>query len=173
MAIKAEGVGPLVSFSTLLNPDVAEKLNNLEEVRLVDYRIRSADAEVLREKHESIFRAIGAIRDLGDAGEVGLILKPEKHKRESIGQDPLDMVKGMANDDEIRNSSTRFVVKGVDGDGLISEVDILNDQLLARKKVLRMSGQYRTIIPESAFAAIEEAYDEMGQDIGRAAAIHP
>ncbi len=173
MAIKAEGVGPLVSFSTLLNPDVAEKLNNFEEVRLVDYRIRSADAEVLREKHESLFRAIAGIRNLGEAGEVGLVLKPEKHKRENIGQDPLDMVKGMANDDEIRNSSTRFVVKGVDGDGLISEVDILNDQLLARKKVLRMSGQYRTIIPESAFAAIEEAYDEMGPDIGRAAAIHP
>lgn len=171
MTIKANGVGPLVAFSTLLNPDVAQKLNNFEEIRLVDYRIRAADVEVLAQKNESLFRALRATRELGEAGEVGLVLKPEKHKRENIGHDPLNMVKQIANNDESRNASTRFKVKGVDENGLISEVDILNDQLLATKKVMRMSGQYRTIIPSSAFDAIEEAYDDMEPDIKRAAGI--
>lgn len=171
-AVKANGTGPPVSFDTLLNPDVAEKLNGLREIRLLDFRIRRADAEILEQKNQSVFRAIRAIRELGQAGEIGFILKPEKNKRENIGQDPLDMARELANDDECRNSSTRFVVKGVDEEGLVTEVDILKDQLLAKKKVLRQSGQYRTIIPESAFAAIEEAYREMLPDIRRAAAIH-
>ena len=171
MALKANGVGPFVSFTVLLDPDVAEKLNNMEQVRLFEYRIRAADVEMLAQKDESVFGALRATKNLGHAGEVGVILKPEKHKRESIGQGPLDMAKRMARDDEIRNASTRFKVKGVDGDGLISEVDILNDQLLARKKVLRMSGQSRTIDPRSAFAAIEGAYEEMRPEIERAAGI--
>jgi len=170
-AVKAKDVCPPLSFETLLNPDVARQLNSFRELRLLDLRVRRSDTEVLERKHRSLFETFRAMKQLGTAQELGLILKPEKHKRDDIGDDTLALAKDIANDDVSRNCATRFVVKGVDSEGNVTEVDILKDQLLARKRVLRLDNQYRTIIPDTAFDAIEQAYDDLQDEIERAAGI--
>lgn len=171
-AVKADGVTPPLTFDTLLNPNVAQRLNDLGELRLFNFRIRRSDVEVLEQRHQSIFRAFRALREVGTAEELEVILRPRKNGRNPIGEEPLLLARELANDDESRNSATKFVVKGVDTDGNVTEVDVIGDQLLAVKKVIKLGDQDRTIVPGSAFGAIEEAYDEMRYDIERAAAVH-
>ena len=73
---------------------------------------------------------------------------------------------------ELREHASRFQVRGKhDETGKVELIDLLRDQLIARKQILRLGERSRAIDASSAFEAIRAAHDELGDDLRRAATI--
>lgn len=159
------------SFETLLNPDIARSLEEHNEIRLFSLRIRSSDINKIEERNESLGRSLRAQAELGETGEVGVYLKQEGNKRRNIDSSYLDIAKDFVGDDVVRNCAVDFKIKVVGSDNRVLPLDLLESQLLFRKRVRRQGPQTKTIDPSSAFAAIEEAYAENKERIQHASSI--
>jgi hypothetical protein len=66
----------------------------------------------------------------------------------------------------------KFELKGLDSEtGRVEVVDVLADQLIATKTMLRESDRGRAVDAKSAYAAIEAAFDEHRKDLLLAAGV--
>ncbi len=170
---KADGTCPReLRFETLMDPDAAERLERFRELRVLDLKVRPSDAEVRSQLSEGLGGGFDASDAMGSVGEVGILLKPEPYSRESIPRRILDFARRMSRNENFLNNSNRFRAKGVDESGDVEVVDILNDQLVVNKKMIREDPQSRALVKESVYAAIEESYEELENKIERAVSIY-
>jgi hypothetical protein len=89
-----------------------------------------------------------------------------------MGQGLLGLARSLVRRDDLDEGVIDFEVKGLNGEtGRIDLVDILNDKLVGRKQILRQEGRGRALMDESAYAAVEEAYGELHDELIRAASV--
>ena len=73
---------------------------------------------------------------------------------------------------EFRENTERFQIRGrISETGEIDTVDLLRDQLIATKQILRVGDKSRAVQPESAFDAIEVSYKELHSELMLAAGL--
>ncbi len=170
---KADGVCPKkLRFEVLLDPDAAERLENLQELMVLDMKVRPSDSEVRAQLEEGLGGGFDANDVMGSVGELGLLLKSEPYSRKSIPRRILDFARRVGRDENFLRSATRFKAKGIDQFGNLEEIDVLNEQLVAKKKMIKEDPLSRALVKESAYEAIEEAYEELEEKIARAASIY-
>lgn len=169
---KASDACPAMHFEMLLDPDAAERLERFRELRVLDLRVRPSDARVREQLAEGLGGGFDANEMLGEVGEFGIVLKPEPYSRQSIPRRVLEFAKRIARDDDFTKNTSRFKVKGVDDLGNVEEIDLLSDQLVAKKKMIKEDPRSRALAQESAYQAIEEAHEELKDKIERAASIY-
>jgi len=159
-----------LTFEALLRQNAAEDLKRLRALKSFELKIRSSFAEQVARADESLGTAFKAARDAGGAEIVQIVLRPEKRSQAAkLGDGLLESVKKLARLPGIRDQATKFAVSGVDEEtGQRFEIDLLSDQLIAKKKMLPSDPTTRAVDPNSAFAAIEEAYDELRDELERA-----
>lgn len=169
---KCESLCPSkLRFETLLNPDVSKALSEDNEIRLFSFRVTRSDIEVVEGINETLGRSLRAQADLGVSGEVGVLLKQEHRKQENIDSNYRDLARDLIGSDVIRDKAKDLTVKMVPPGGSVDTIDLLQDQLLFRSRVLKNDSQGKSIDPESAFSAIEDAYDRNSDEIQYAASI--
>jgi hypothetical protein len=161
---KAGGNGPLLQFMPLLRQDVAAQLNRLDDIALFDLRIKAAYVETVRQADESLgaaFEANARILD-GDAEDIQLILRTERGQRRGAVRRLGQAIRNLVGARDFREHAERFQVRGRMNDtGKIDTIDLLKDQLIATKQILRVGERSRAVQAESAFQAIETAYAEL------------
>lgn len=114
LAVKANQWCHNLSFGILIDPDTAERLNRYEELRVLELRMRPADAEILRNYSESLADSYQSANELlDDDAQVELVLKPKSHARGGIGREILQKVKRMFLNEELRDKVSRFRVQGI------------------------------------------------------------
>lgn len=164
----------LATFHPLLRNDVAEQLKHLTELRLFDLKVRSSYANIIRQADTSLGAAFEANAQVLDGGvdEIELVLKPSKDNRRKALQRLLATLKSLVRGPELRENASRFLVKGKhDQTGRVVEIDLLHDQLIACKQVLRLGERSRAVDSDSAFKAIQIAHDELAGDLRQAAGL--
>lgn len=170
---KAEGTCPKeLRFEVLLDPEAAERLESLRELKVLDLKVRPSDAEVRTQLKEGLGGGFDANDVMGSVGELGLLLKSEPYSRKSIPRRILDFARSLGRDEDFLRSATKFKAKGTDEHGNIEEIDLLNEQLVARKKMIKEDPHSRALVKESVYEAIEESYEELKEKITRAASIY-
>ncbi len=173
---KSNNAVPLASFHPLLRGDVATQLDHLTDIRLFDLRVRASYVDTIRQANQSLgdaFAANARVLD-GDADELELILRPSKTGRLGARQRLLAPLKALVRGRELRENTERFQVKGKhDETGRVELIDLLRDQLIARKQVLRLGERSRAVDESSAFEAIQSAHDELGDELRQAPSIAP
>lgn len=161
-----------VTFEPLLRQDVAEQLSHLRDVRLLRLRIRASYAAQVAEADADLGSAFAAAQRAGDAEEMEIALKALPRSRRPLATRMLAAVKVLAGRDDLRSETSRFEVKGLsDLTGRIEQLDILSDQLIARGQIIRLDGRTRALNPESAYAAIEQAYAALHDQLVVAAGV--
>ncbi len=174
LRVKSGNAVPLATFHPLLRNDVAQQLDHLTELRLFDLKVKPAYIDTVRHADASLgeaFAANAAVLD-GNSEDIEVILKPSKDTWLQALQRLIRPLKALARRRDLRENVEKFQVKGKhDETNRVEIIDLLRDQLIARKQVLRLGERSRAVDAHSAFQAIQLAHEELADELRIAAGV--
>jgi hypothetical protein len=151
-----------VEFDPLLNRDVQDQLKHLQDVRVLDLRLRRDGLDLLREGQESLPAALRGLSEKVDAPIVELILRQPPRSRKAFGSAMLDFVKTLAGMPQTREAAGLFKVHGKhDQTKKVEVFDLLEDKFVSQRTVPKEGTKHRVINSDSMFSEIESAYAEL------------
>lgn len=166
LAEKAPHVSGNVRFEPLLRRDISEQLARMKDVRLFQLKIRSSFAEKVESVNESLGKTFREARKISEADEIEITLSPKRFSRKSIGGQLLDAAKGLIGLEGFHEASQRCHVRGLDTEtNRVELVDLLSDKLIVKKQIVRQGDRSRALDVDSAYGAIESAYEEVKDDL--------
>lgn len=174
LRVKSGNAVPLATFHPLLRNDVAEQLDHLTELRLFDFKVKPAYIDMIQQADASLGEAFAANARVldGDSEDIQVILKPSKGTWTNALRRLIRPIKALARRRDLRENAERFQVKGKhDETNRVEIIDLLRDQLIARKQVLRLGERSRAVDADSAFSAIRAAYEELADNLRHAAGV--
>lgn len=163
-----------LSIQPLIRADVAEQLERFETLRLVDLKIRPSYARIVSQANDSLGSAFTAATAAvtGGAKGVQLVLTSDRKKTANLGPALMAAVKWLAGRDDLHENVARFTVGGLDSEtGNIAKLDLLSDKLVMAKKIVRQSARSRALDNNSAYTAIQEAYNELSDELEAASSM--
>jgi hypothetical protein len=171
---KLHGEFDPISIQPLLSRDVTDRLNRLEDIRLVDFKVLRPFVDDVRSINRSLADGLEALASIADAQTIHVTLAPAPYSRDALGR--LGTVKSILR--RILRSSSAvddtagLKVRGRDPETeSVETIDLLKSQLLTHKQVIRLGPRGRTLDPDDAYRAIQEAYRDLRDDIRVAASI--
>lgn len=163
---------PPVVFEPLIRRDTAAELDEQQEIRVFELRVRRSDIDRIAEIDESLGRAFETTAEVSDADELEVVLRPKPYSRENLGRNLLGLVKRMARRDDIRDLARSFKVQVSPGDGLPSvQLDVLGDRFISDRRILRATARGRALDSQDAYGQIESAYRERRDELEKAASL--
>ncbi len=171
---KVPGTPAELSIEPLIRADVAEQLDRFETLRLVDLKIRPSYAQIVEQANDSLGSAFTAATAAVTDGAKGLqlVLTSDRKKTASLGQTLMNAVKWLAARDDLHENVSRFTVGGLDSEtGNSAKLDLLSDKLVMAKKIVRQSARSRALDNNSAYSAIQEAYNELSDELEAASSL--
>lgn len=173
LRIKSGNAVPLANFYPLIRGDVASQLDRLSEIRLLALRVKPAYQTALQQADQSLGQAFAAnARVLTDAEDVELIIRASKDGRRSALTRLLGPLKALLNRSDLRENTARFQVKGKDQEtNRVETIDLLKDQLIVQRQIVKLAERSRALSSESAFQAIRSAHDELGDVLRQSSSV--
>lgn len=163
-----------VEFDPLLNRDVQDRLQHLQDVRILDLRLRRDGLDLLREGQESLPAALRGLSEKVDAPIIELILRQPPRSRKAFGSAMLDFVKTLAGMPQTREAAGLFKVHGKhDRTNKVEVFDLLEDKFVSHRTVPKEGTKHRVINSDSMFSQIEAAYSELRSQLEQAVGISP
>jgi len=173
---KAEAIVPRnVVIEPLFRPDVRARLRELRDVTLLKISAAASFADDIGRVDQSLGRAFRASAEAANAEEIEITMK---RIQPLAGTDRLAWVRRLAQNllgrADAEAEITEFKVSGPSvEDEKMLPLDLLSDKLVATKRILRQQARTRVVDSQSAFDAIEEAYEELRGSINTAVADIP
>ncbi len=170
----------MVSFEPLLRQDVAEQINRLEDIRLFRLKIRASYTQTIARANRDLGSAFEAAARAGEAEALEIVLSPRPYSRQRLSQRLMETARNLIRRGEnsvlargdLHTEVSRFIIKGRSQDtGRIETLDLLSDQLILKKEIVRQDPRARALDSESAYAAIKQAHSELQQQLLVAASI--
>jgi hypothetical protein len=173
LAEKARSISSSVSFLPLLRRDVAQKLGLFQDIRLFQLKIHASYAETVRQVDRGLGAAFAAARRAGSAVEVEIILQTKAHSHDgTLDATLLTSARQLAARTDLPQNAARFMVSGLDREThKVETVDLLRDQLISKKQIVKQGPRTRALLASSAYAAIGEAYSELRDELVSAASL--
>jgi hypothetical protein len=160
------------SLDPLLRGDVRRQLARMEQLKVLDIRVRTSYAEAVREADEHLAATLDAVRRVGGSEVVHLILEPEPYRHTYLANRVIRLIRDLLGREDLRQNVLSLSVKGLDNHtGRIEQLDLLKDHLIAHKKIIRQDARTRAVDDEATYTAIEEAYDDLRDDVMLAASL--
>ncbi|MFF0378956.1 hypothetical protein [Actinoplanes missouriensis] len=146
----------------IMRSDAAAKLLHKNGVRKLGLRIRRPYIEVIKEVDGTLGSAFDAAAKGSDADTIGIFWGPEPYKRVNLGENILTFVKNLVQRQDLQENAEEFKAWLVDErTGKADEVNLLEDQLIRKKTILRINERSRVLDSDSAYSRIEEAFGEL------------
>lgn len=169
---KATGLAPRVTFRPLLRRDTTELLEQLRDIRLFRLRVQPSFLQSISAENQAIGTAFQLAREQGEAQDIEVVLRSRRRSRQPISHSLLDLARRLSRRDDLQEGVVKFEVGGLNGEtGRVDLVDVLSDKLVTRRRILRQSGRGRGLDDDDAYAAIEDAYHELEDELLRAASV--
>jgi hypothetical protein len=162
---------PEFTLEALLRQDVAAVLLRKKAVRKLDLNVRRPYIAIVEEANASLGAALRAAETASQADCVGLYLEPEPYQRRNLDGGILDMLRLLVGRSDLRENARTLKATVVDQENRTEEIDLLRDELISQKKVLRQQGRTRVLLSDDAYAKIIEAYNEGRDDLTAAASV--
>ena len=172
MHIKSRKTVKRGTFALLVREDPIKQLNRLGEIRLFEMRIHPSYIESIRHVDDSLADAFDANANVFESKDVQVVLRPIDQGRASALDRFLTPLRNLFRQDGLSPSVERLQIRGKCRDtGRVETIDLLKDQLVATKRIVRLNDRGRALNPESAFDGITEAYQELQNEIEEAAGV--
>lgn len=155
-----------VKFVPLSRKDVSRQLANVGALKSLTVRVRRADLDKLSRMDTSLADAFEAQASLGNADEYEITVRAKARSSDSdLGDELLSEVRSLA-----ENESTPDVLKALKVDVFDSsdgrqEINLLDDHLVVEKAIKRQAEKSRAVKKNDAYAAIEEAYEDIESEL--------
>jgi hypothetical protein len=154
----------------LIKRDIAAELGRYRDVKLVHLRIDRTLIEPIREVDESLAAAFDAAFNVGQPGQVELVLRPRPYERGGIGQRILDLAHRLSRRPEIQGAG-KFEIRGYLEEGGLETLDLLSEHIGFNMRIQSAGPRTRSLDHPAAYAAIQRAYVENQQEIQTAAVL--
>jgi hypothetical protein len=169
---KAPASAQGIRFDQLLRQDVLDELNQLDEIKLIDLKIRASYLTELRRANRNLADALQTMVNLAEAQEVEVVLRRRRRGRGELAAWVPETLRRIMGRPRARQEIGRLLVKGRrEGERKLKTVDMLRDQLVLTKTIETRGNRSRVLIPTEAFTAIREAFGELEGQLRDAAAI--
>lgn len=164
---KSGKVLPTAIFRPILRGDASRQLDRLSDLRVLDLSVLPAYVDVVRQSHESLGDALAANGVVLENPKVlQVILKPQPEASTGFLANMIGGLKELVSNGNALQGAERFQVHGKCGDTQrVETIDLLKDQLISTKAIVRMNPRSRALEPEAAFQAIRDAYRELHDDL--------
>jgi hypothetical protein len=161
---------PPIQFAILLRQDVQEQLARLQTIRVAQIRIHRSHFDLVRQADENLFQVFRACEAAAEAENVEIIFRPESYSRENLGGRLLNSVRRLIGIPGIREGAETFRIESFNNQSKkIESIDLLGDQFVTSRRVLKLPGRQRGVDPAAMFQFIEEAYGELRDQLEGAA----
>jgi hypothetical protein len=139
-------------------------------------KIHASYATTVRRLNSSLGGAFAAARRAASGGEeveVEIVIRPKAYSRGSTLEGGLlTSARALAARTDLPENATRFVVGGLDRvSQKVETIDLLRDQLISKKQIVKQGPRTRALLASSAYAAIGEAHSELRNELTSAAAL--
>jgi hypothetical protein len=170
---KAQHLCDDILLEQLLRGDALAKLDRLRDLRLFKLGIHRAYAAAVAEADEDLGTAFQTQLRLSEAEKVEIVLRAKPRDPGSpLAARLLQIAKRLLRQPGLTEHASTFRIKAHDPDiGRKEEINLLNDQLIAHKQVVKHDERYRVVDSDSMYAAIQSAYGELREEIRTAASL--
>lgn len=156
----------------LLNQDAMDRLDQLQEIRLLDIKIHPSQINLISQADKSLAAAFKAAAKVGESETIQLLLRPDSNSRKKFLTKFKKPIAEFVSGSEYHGIIDKLHIKGKSTrTNKVIEFDLLKEHLVSQKSIIRIDARYRTLDSTSAYNAIEEAYDELQDQILKASAI--
>lgn len=153
-----------LEFQSLLQQDALKKLESVEISRF-QLKIRDSFIPSLKGIDDNLAAAFGASIALGQAREVTLVLS-RAHYAGSLGDKLRNTLKRLLAFEDTQNGVLYSQIKGSNKvTGESTTIDLLNEKLVAVKRISRENTSDNSLKRELVYGAIREAYTELKDQI--------
>lgn len=169
---KAAGLNAAPVFDPLLRLDVAAQLERLCDIRLFDLKVHSSYASALKKADADLGATFDAAAKLGSPEEVQVVLRTRKQGAGALLGRLKAATKSLLGRSDLRTEASHFVIKGLMQDsGRVEPLDLLRDQLISHKRIVRVNERSRALDKDATYAAITQAFDELSGELADAAGL--
>jgi hypothetical protein len=162
-----------IKIQMLLQNDITQKLSKFREIRMVQFRFKRTDAQLIEELDNQGFgHSLKVTAEQLNTPVIELTLKNTKFSRVSLSHRLFDSIKRISRNPRSKEIFEKFTIKGYNQETQQIEIlDLLGDMLISTKKVVRQSEKTRNINSTSMYRAINDAYVELSDQILTAAGL--
>lgn len=165
---------PPLTIDALVRPDVMAELDRLGDLRMMTLRLRRDTIAEVRHLDESLAAALDRTAEWASSPDIEIVLRKQAHAREPLPERLWTSVRRLAGSEDLRHAAKAFRVSGrVTDTGEISVVDILKSDIVATRRILRAGRRLRALEDAAAYEAVEDAYEELRDEIGAAVMVGP
>ncbi len=170
---KSNGTIPRVAFRPILRGDAAKQLDRLSDLRVLELSVLPSYVDVVRQAHVSLADALAANgRVLENPKVLQVILKPQREASIGFLASMKGGLKELVGNGNVQEGAVRLQTHGKCQDtDRVETIDLLKDQLISTKAIVRMNPRSRALDPEAAFQAIREAYRDLNDELIAASSV--
>ena len=161
------------AFRPILRGDAAKQLDRLSDLRVLELSILPAYVDVVRQSHVSLADALAANgRVLENPKVLQVILKPQREASAGFLANMIGGLKELVSNGNVQEGADRLQVHGRCRDSdRVETIDLLKDQLISTKAIVRLNTRSRALDAGAAFEAIREAYLDLHDELEAAASV--
>ena len=165
----SEGAVAKATFSPILRDDPTRQLDRVTDIRLFDITVRRPYIDSVRQASVSLADTLDTNAQLFDEPEkVQVVLRYSAARRRSAW----DILRNITRSLVVSNTQDpildRFRIRGhCEDSDKVEALDLLKDNIIAIRQVVRLGGRGRAIDADSAFAAIIESYEQFEGEISK------
>jgi hypothetical protein len=145
--------------------NITEMLGRVGEVRLFRFKAHRDMGQLLEELQPSLKDGIDALGRSTTAEYFDVTFKPEPYSRESITLPFMDRLASWIQRAETRAGIDALKIEGVDSQGRPLELDLLQQFVLSKKRVIKVDEVHRAVDTNAMHSAIIEAYHDLRAEI--------
>lgn len=163
---------PEFRLEALLRQDVAAVLQRKKAVRKLSLNVRRPYIDIIEQAEASLGSALRAAETASHADCVGVYLEPEPYQRRNLDDGIMGMLRRLAPRSDLRENARILKATVIDQQtDRAEEIDLLRDELISQKKILRQHGRTRVLLRDDAYHKIVEAYTERQGDLAAASSV--
>jgi|Deesub1362A_J573_1020465.scaffolds.fasta_scaffold04127_6 hypothetical protein len=158
-----------IKLLPIIRGDVEELLNKFSEIKWVKLSVNMHAAQALKDYDTTLFSGLDFISRFSGARDIELVLKPQYRKKKGSLALTIDKIKELIKRKDAQEALNQFKLKALSTEtGEYEIIDLLNEFILSRKQVAKISDVYRNVDSDSMFEAINSAYYEQKTEIEKA-----
>jgi len=164
-ALKAKGMGQRIRLAQLIRGEAVEDLRKLDGITVAEFKFHESAMRLVEKADASLAAAFRATIEATGADELELILRRKRGKggiTRYLSGDVFKGIRQLAKYRETYQEFERLVTVGVSREtAQRAEVDVLDDQLILKRKMIRIHKRSRAVQSDSAFREIESAFADV------------